>query len=53
MLIVAVMRADGGERCVEKEISNNLDTHTHTHTDQTQHITQVHPVDSHAEIKKM
>jgi hypothetical protein len=33
----------------EKEISNNLDTHS----DQTQRITQVHPADSHAEPKKM
>jgi hypothetical protein len=34
-------------RGVEKEISNNLDTHS----DQTQRITQVQPADSHAENK--
>jgi hypothetical protein len=33
----------------EKEMSNNLDTHS----DQTQHVTQVHPADSNAETKKM
>jgi hypothetical protein len=32
---------------VEEEMRNNLDTRM----DQTQYITQVHPADSHAEIK--